>query len=86
MFQKEIYGQRLKALRKEAGETQAQLAAFLGIKPNQVVEMENARKTTTLEKLAMICRHYKVSEDYLLGLIDEPRELAEKEGTYENHR
>ena len=71
MFQKEIYGQRLKALRKEAGETQAQLAAFLGVKPNQVVEMENARKTTTLEKL---------------GLINEPRELAEKEGTYENHR
>ena len=62
------------------------MAAFLGVKPNQVVEMENARKTTTLEKLAMICRHYKVSADYLLGLIDEPRELAEKEGTYENHR
>ena len=86
MLHNEIYGPRLKALRKEAGETQAQSAALLGVKPNQVVERENARKTTTLEELAMICRHDKVSADYLLGLIDEPRELAEKEGTYENHR
>lgn len=75
MFHKDLYGLRLKRLRKEAGETQAELAAFLGVKPNQVVEMENGRKTTTFEKLVLICQHYQVSADYLLGLIDEPRAL-----------
>lgn len=83
MFQKDLYGQRLKGLRKEAKETQADLAALLGVKPNQIVEMENGRKTTTFEKLVLICKHYNVSADYLLGLIDEPRELIspKKEGT-----
>ena len=83
MFQKEQYGLRLKNLRKGAKETQADLAALLGVKPNQVVEMENGRKTTTFEKLSIICQHYNVPADYLLGLIDEPRTLIppKKEGT-----
>lgn len=83
MFQKEQYGLRLKNLRKGVKETQADLAALLGVKPNQVVEMENGRKTTTFEKLSIICQHYNVSADYLLGLIDEPRTLIppKKEGT-----
>ena len=73
MFQKEQYGLRLKNLRKGVKETQADLAALLGVKPNQVVEMENGRKTTTFD----------VSADYLLGLFDEPRILIppKKEGT-----
>lgn len=79
MFHKDLYGLRLKKLRNQAGEKQAGLAELLGVKPNQIVEMENGRKTTTFEKLTMICQHYNVSADYLLGLIDEPRPLK-KEG------
>ncbi len=33
--------------------------------------MESGRKTTTTEKLSLICRHYHVSADYLLGLSDD---------------
>ena len=51
----------------------------MGVKPKQIMEMENGRKTTTLEKLALICRHYNVSADYLLGLTDEPRPLVQQE-------
>ena len=82
MFHKDLYGLRLKKLRTRAGEKQAELAVILGVKPNQIVEMENGRKTTTFEKLALICRHYNVTADYLLGLIDEPRPLPQpkKEG------
>ena len=79
MFHKDLYGLRLKKLRNQAGEKQADLAELLGVKPNQIVEMETGRKTTTFEKLTMICQHYNVSADYLLGLIDEPRPLK-KEG------
>lgn len=80
MFHKDLYGHRLKKLRMQAGEKQAELAALIGVKPNQVVEMENGRKTTSFERLTIICRHYNVSADYLLGLIDRPRPLEEKEG------
>ena len=80
MFHKVLYGLRLKKLRNRAGEKQADLAELLGVKPNQIVEMENGRKTTTFEKLTIICQHYNVSADYLLGLIDEPRPL-QKEGS-----
>ena len=79
MFHKDLYGLRLKKLRDQAGEKQGDLAELLGVKPNQIVEMENGRKTTTFEKLTIICRHYNISADYLLGLIDEPRPL-QKEG------
>ena len=61
MFHKDLYGLRLKKLRNQAGEKQADLAELLGVKPNQIVEMENGRKTTTFEKLTMICQHYNVS-------------------------
>lgn len=72
MFHKDLYGLRLKKLRIGAGERQADLAELLGVKPNQIVEMENGRKTTTFDKLTVICQHYNVSADYLLGIIDEP--------------
>ena len=53
-------------------ETQDHLAEFLGVRKTQISEMENGNRTTTLEKLALICEHYGISADYLLGLTDEP--------------
>lgn len=72
MFSKELFGQHLRELRKQKGETQSDLAAVLGIMKTQVSEMENGNSSTTPEKLALICEHYKVSADYLLGLSDDP--------------
>ena len=74
---KEIFFHLLKALRRSAGENQETLGAVIGIGKTGVSEMENGRKTTTLEKLAVICQHYNVSADYLLGLTDERRPLRE---------
>ena len=74
---KDIFSQRLQTLRKSAGENQEALGAVIGIGKTGVSEMENGRKTTTLEKLAVICQHYNVSADYLLGLTDERRPLRE---------
>ena len=71
MFRKEIFGKRLLALRKENGETQTQLAQLLGVGKTQISEMENGNAFTTLEKLVLICEHYHVSSDSLLGLPDE---------------
>ena len=72
MFSKKLFGQRLRECRKRAGETQGQLGELLGIHKSRISEMESGVNTTTTEKIAMICAHYQVSADYLLGLADEP--------------
>lgn len=72
MFIKENFGTRLKELRNSNGEKQDDLGAILGLKKAQISEMENGHATTTLEKLVLICEHYQVSADYLLGLSNEP--------------
>ena len=72
MFTKEIFGQRLKAIRKEKKETQDDLALILDVGKSHISEMERGNRTTTAEKIALICEHYRVSADYLLGLSDDP--------------
>ena len=42
--------------------------------------MENGRKASTFAKLALLCEHYNISADYLLGLTDEPRPLRQDDG------
>ena len=75
MFQRNIFGQRLKALRKAKKESQSNLAELLGVSANQVSEMELGKKTTSFERLAILCEHFNVCSDYLLGLTDEMRPL-----------
>ena len=72
MFSKEIFGQRLKAIRKEKKETQDDLALILDVGKSHISEMERGNRATTAEKIALICEHYRVSADYLLGLSDDP--------------
>lgn len=77
MYHNELFGLRLRKVRKQAKETQKQLAVLLDVSPNQVGEMENGRGATTLAKLARLCEHYNVTADYLLGLTDEPHPIQE---------
>ena len=72
MFSKEQFGQRVKEARIANHETQQDLADFLGAAKNSISEIENGKRTTTAEKIALICEHYRVSADYLLGLSDDP--------------
>lgn len=74
MFTREKFGARLRELRQKNGEKQDELAELLEVSKSQISEMENGNKTTTLEKFALICEHYKVSADYLLGLKEQPEE------------
>jgi len=80
MYHKDIFSIRLKKLRKRAGEQQIELANAVGMTQAQISSIENGKQATTFDKLALICLHYNVSADYLLGLTDEPRPLDEKEG------
>jgi len=72
MFSKELFGQRILEQRKKHGETQKELAKLLGVGDTQIIGIEHGRTTTSAERIALICEHYKVSSDYLLGLTDDP--------------
>lgn len=72
MFSKELFGQRILEQRKKSGETQKILAQILGVGDTQILEIEHGRATTTAERITLICQHYRVSADYLLGLTDDP--------------
>ena len=67
----EVFAMRLRETREKAHETQKDLADAIGVRPTQISEMENGKKGTTLERLVILCRHYNVSADYLLGLSDQ---------------
>lgn len=72
MFSKELFGQRLREVRIKNHETQQDLAQQLDAAKNSISEIENGKRTTTAEKIALICEHYHISADYLLGLSDDP--------------
>lgn len=83
MFSKEKFGARLLELRNEKAEVQKSLAQLLGVTKTQISDMENGKIGTTLEKLTLICEHYNVSADYLLGLTEERRTLTIEENRWD---
>ena len=78
MFSKKLFGQRLKECRKKAGETQEQLGELLSFYKSRISTIETGSGMATLDKVALICEHYNVSADYLLGLTDEPKPYKRK--------
>ena len=72
MFDKELFGSRLRKLRKAAGMKQPELASLLDITPTQVSDMERGHTTTSMARLYQLCEYFHVSADYLLGLTDDP--------------
>ena len=62
------FGVRLKTLRKQAGLTQQQLAAQLGITKSVVSFYELQARSPSPEVLAKLAHIFHVSADYLLGL------------------
>ncbi|HJB56240.1 MAG TPA: helix-turn-helix transcriptional regulator [Candidatus Flavonifractor intestinipullorum] len=72
---REQFSVRLRQLRQQHGEKRGDLADLLDVGVSQISEMENGRKGTTMERLALLCVHYNISADYLLGLTDEARAL-----------
>ena len=77
MFSKELFGQRLLETRLKNHETQTDLGHVIRTGRTTVSEMESGKKTTTAEKIALICEHYHICSDYLLGLTDDPNPRQE---------
>ncbi len=62
------FGIKLKALRKEAGLTQQQLASQLGVTKSVVSFYELQARSPSPEVLVKLTQIFHVSADYLLGL------------------
>jgi transcriptional regulator with XRE-family HTH domain len=62
-----LFPEKLLLLRKEAQETQRQLAKFLGITQSAINKWESDKNQPDIQFLNMIADHYNVSVDYLTG-------------------
>ena len=66
---KAIVGARLKESRKNAGYTQAKVAALLHMPQQQYSRFENGKYELNYTQIIFLCMLYDISSDYLLGLI-----------------
>lgn len=62
--------ERLRILRKETGETQAQVAAAIGIADRHYQRFEGGVNLPNLENAWKLAEHFGVSIDYLVGKTD----------------
>lgn len=78
MFHLDIFGSRLKEQRQKYHMTQEDVGRLLGITTTQAGDMERGKTATTMPRLCLLCEHFNISADYLLGLTDEPKSLQEE--------
>ncbi|MBP1917401.1 transcriptional regulator with XRE-family HTH domain [Lederbergia galactosidilyticus] len=67
-----VLGERLKDLRIENGYKQEDLAKLINVTTSAYGYYEQGRNEPSLESIIKIAKFYKVSVDYLLGLINTP--------------
>lgn len=72
MFNKNIFSNRLKSLRKSKGISQTVLAELLAVTKTQISDLENGKTTTSIERFCILADYFNVSLDYLVGRSDDP--------------
>ena len=70
-----MYGQRLRMARKSAGMTLEEVAQKMNTTHTTISRYENENRKIDPDILMKFCRLYNVSADYILGFIDEPKQL-----------
>ena len=68
-----VAGERLKEIRKSLKLTQEKLASELHTTQSVIADYERGRYLIATPFLYTICKKYKISADYLLGKINEPK-------------
>ena len=69
------YYERLKDLREDKDLTQADIAKLLETTRQQISKWETGTQMMGVDKYIKLAQFYNVSLDYLLGIIDTPRNL-----------
>lgn len=63
-----MFGNKLKEIRKENGFTQLQVAMYLNTTHATISRYETGTLEPSLQMLKELCKLYKCSADYILGL------------------
>lgn len=67
--------ERLRDIREDHDLTQTDVARLLGTTRQQVSKWETGIQMMGVDKYIILAKHYNISTDYLLGLIDTPKKL-----------
>ncbi len=65
------YNDRIRDLREERRLTQKKIAEVLGIRQQVYSKYELGVRSLPIEHLMKLCRFYKASADWILGLADD---------------
>ena len=72
MQEQNILGQRVLKLRHSNNLSQKQLGEIIGLSHKAISTIESGARGTTIEKLVLLARYFRVPTDYLLGISDDP--------------
>ena len=72
------YRERIKNVREDRDLTQAQVGKLLNKSQQGYNHIETGRAELKIDDLALLCRYYDLSADYLIGLVDKPMPLRHK--------
>lgn len=78
MFIKDVLAQRLKQLRKENKLKQEDLGNLINVTKTQISDIENGKKSTSIENLVVLAEYFNVSIDYLLGKSENSNTTIDK--------
>jgi len=67
-----VIGERLRKLRKDRGIRQEELADIIGVQKSTVSLYEIGKNDPSDKVKTEIAKYFKISLDYLVGVIDEP--------------
>ena len=67
------YRDRIRGLREDRDLNQTQVGKLLQKSQQGYSHIENGRAELKIDDLALLCRFYDVSADYIIGLVNEPR-------------
>ena len=66
-----LFSTRLRNLREDADLNQTQLANAVQMTQRKISYFECGKFEPSIDDIVALCRYFKVSSDYLLGLSDE---------------
>ena len=73
MFVMLSYVKRIRDLREDHDKTQQEIAEILGTSQTMYARYERDANELPLHHLVTLCKYYKVSADYILGLSDKQK-------------
>lgn len=72
MFDKNIFGSRVKKLRISSKITQQELADIISLKKTAISMIESGSRAASIEIICSLADYFQVSIDYLVGRTEDP--------------